>query len=196
MNDQTKPGWIRHLITFLVVFALAGVLFFRKPTCMQQGQQVSIPEDARVVEVWIKDWRLRAEVADTPELRRRGLAGRQKLERGYGMLFVFPDSDVRSFWMKDTTIPLSIAFIKEDGRIVKIAQMESEDLTAVSSEQPVKYALEARQGWFADRDIQPGATCRLPSVLPPPPGQTDTPVQESGPAPEPEEPPPPPVPTE
>ena len=99
---------------------------------------------------------LRAELARTPEERARGLMGRKNLADGEGMLFIFERDEVLSFWMKDTLIPLSIAFIASDGRIMEIRDMRPGDLSAVRSGRSVRYALEVPQGWFARAGIAPG----------------------------------------
>jgi uncharacterized membrane protein (UPF0127 family) len=88
------------------------------------------------------------EIAETEEDRRRGLMFRKELEDGKGMIFLFEKDQIMSFWMKDTLVPLSIAFISSDGRIMEIHDMEPQSLVAVSSERSCRYALEAPQGWF------------------------------------------------
>jgi uncharacterized membrane protein (UPF0127 family) len=107
-----------------------------------------------------------AEIARTDEQRRRGLMGRKSLADGEGMLFVFETDRILSFWMKDTLIPLSIAFIAYDGRILEIHDMESQSLRAVQSARSARYALEVPQGWFARTGIEAGDTIqRLPEQL-------------------------------
>jgi uncharacterized membrane protein (UPF0127 family) len=99
---------------------------------------------------------LEAELARTPEERSQGLQRRQILEDGEGMLFVFQRDEILSFWMKDTLIPLSIAFIAADGRIIEIKNMRPLDLTPIRSSKSVRYALEVPQGWFNRMDIKAG----------------------------------------
>lgn len=105
------------------------------------------------------------EVARTAEERRVGLMNRDQIPERGGMLFVFDDSDYRSFWMKDTAIPLSIAFIGANGTIQEIHQMEPFSLERVNSRSPARYALEVRRGTFADLGIGPGDRVRLPEVV-------------------------------
>jgi uncharacterized membrane protein (UPF0127 family) len=102
-----------------------------------------------------------AEIARSDEQRRRGLMGRKSLADGEGMLFVFETDRILSFWMKDTLIPLSIAFIAYDGRILEIHDMEAKSLRPVQSARSARYALEAPQGWFARAGIEPGDTVQL-----------------------------------
>ena len=106
-----------------------------------------------------------AEVATTPEQRAVGLMHRFSLKTDHGMLFVFERSEPLSFWMKNTFVALSIAFIGEDGRILNIEDMKPQTETSHSSRGPARFALEMRKGWFAERGIGPGATVKgLPPV--------------------------------
>jgi uncharacterized membrane protein (UPF0127 family) len=106
-----------------------------------------------------------AEIARSDEQRSRGLMGRKSLADGEGMLFVFETDRILSFWMKDTLIPLSIAFIAYDGRILEIHDMESQSLRAVRSARSARYALEVPQGWFARSEVGVGDTIRLTAGL-------------------------------
>jgi uncharacterized membrane protein (UPF0127 family) len=89
--------------------------------------------------------------------RSQGLMYRESLEENSGMLFVFTDANYYSMWMKDTYIPLSVAFIDEQGVILNIEDMQPETRTAHDSEGLAKYALEMNKGWFAARKISAGA---------------------------------------
>jgi uncharacterized membrane protein (UPF0127 family) len=107
-----------------------------------------------------------AETARSDEQRRRGLMGRKSLADGEGMLFVFESDRILSFWMKDTLIPLSIAFIARDGRILEIRDMEARSLQSVQSARSARYALEVPRGWFARMGIGAGDTIRgLPDLF-------------------------------
>jgi uncharacterized membrane protein (UPF0127 family) len=105
-----------------------------------------------------------AELARSDEQRRRGLMGRKSLPDGEGMLFVFETDRTLSFWMKNTLIPLSIAFISHDGRILEIHDMESQSLRSVQSSRSARYALEVPQGWFARSGVGPGDIIQIPSA--------------------------------
>ena len=105
----------------------------------------------------IKGHRLTAEVAATDAQRMQGLMHRRMLPENRGMLFVFSYSAPQSFWMMNTYIPLSIAFIDENGAIVNIADMKPLTTDSHSSAKPAKYALEMNQGWFTKRGIKAGA---------------------------------------
>jgi uncharacterized membrane protein (UPF0127 family) len=97
------------------------------------------------------------EVAATPAQRRQGLTGRTHLAADAGMLFVFEQAGRHCFWMRDTPLPLSIAFIDTDGRIARMADMEPRSDRLHCATTPVRYALEVRQGEFQRRGIAPGA---------------------------------------
>jgi len=88
------------------------------------------------------------EIADTPFLRNKGLMFRQSIPENSGMLFSFPDNSQRSFWMKNTNIPLSIAFIDEQGSIKNIERMKPHCLEPIYSIGLAPYALEMNEGWF------------------------------------------------
>ena len=100
---------------------------------------------------------LRVEVAASDEKRQNGLMFREGLEQNAGMLFIFEDSVPRSFWMKNTSIPLSIAYLDESRRILNIEDMNPHDLKGVPSRGPAKYVIEANKGWFEENNISPGA---------------------------------------
>jgi uncharacterized membrane protein (UPF0127 family) len=102
-----------------------------------------------------------AELARTGEEQRVGLMFRKKLADGEGMLFIYERDQILSFWMKDTLIPLSIAFISHDGRIIEIRDMQPQSLQSVKSSRSVRYALEAPQGWFTRAGIAPGCTVQI-----------------------------------
>ena len=104
----------------------------------------------------INGHKISAEVASTPEQRATGLMNRFSLRPDSGMLFVFEQEEPLGFWMKNTYIPLSIAFISGDGRILNIEDMAPQTETTHWSRGPARYALEMRKGWFAERGIRQG----------------------------------------
>lgn len=109
--------------------------------------------------------RATVEVAASAAERRRGLMHRESLPQDHGMLFIFPEEAMRTFWMKDTPLPLSIAFADSGGRIVRITDMEPLSTRPVSSGQPARYALEMSRGWFERRGVFVGdAIQRIPRV--------------------------------
>ena len=104
------------------------------------------------------------EIADDQAEQRRGLMERTELAEDAGMLFVFDREEPRSFWMRNTLIPLSIAYIASDGRIVDIQDMQPLDETSHPSGAPAQYALEVNQGFFAERGIEVGNEVEIPDL--------------------------------
>jgi uncharacterized membrane protein (UPF0127 family) len=100
---------------------------------------------------------LDVQVAQTPEQRAIGLMNRQSMPEHEGMLFVFERSDTQCFWMKNTLLPLSAAFIDNNGNIVNIEDMKPQSLDAHCSARPVKFVLEMQQGWFKKRGLKGGS---------------------------------------
>ncbi len=100
---------------------------------------------------------IRAEVASEFSTRARGLMHRKGLAPNAGMLFVFDAPSQQCMWMKNTYIPLSVAFLDEQGTIINIADMQPHDEQTHCSRRPALYALEMTRGWFAERGIKPGA---------------------------------------
>lgn len=117
----------------------------------------SCRDDRDLYELRIGEVTFHVEVVDTPETRERGLMDRESLDPRHGMLFVFPDSARRSFWMKNTLIPLSIAYIDDRLVIREIHHMEPLSLEPVPSRLPARYALEVNQNEFAELRIAVGA---------------------------------------
>jgi hypothetical protein len=115
----------------------------------------------KLVTIWVEDVPLKVEVSDTPFLRRRGLMYRKSLPQNQGMLFIFDEPGFHSFWMKNTSIPLSIAFISEDKEIIQIDSMTPYDIINFHSpKKPIKYAIEVNQGWFGKHKIKVGDKIR------------------------------------
>lgn len=113
--------------------------------------------------------RIEAEVVSTNADRATGLMNRPSMPMQRGMLFVFPEAAVQCFWMKNTLIPLSIAFLDDSGRIVQIADMQPQSLDNHCSVKPVRFALEMNAGWFKSRGISAGA--RINGLGKAPPGR-------------------------
>ena len=108
---------------------------------------------------------IKAEVATDAATRARGLMFREQLGANEGMLFVFPEKSRQCFWMRNTLVPLSIAFIDDDGAVANIADMQPRSDDSHCSTRAIRYALEMEQGWFAKRGIAPGSRLRGPSGM-------------------------------
>mgnify|MGYP000406524658 FL=1 len=99
---------------------------------------------------------IQAQVAANPDQRSIGLMHRAEMPQSEGMLFAFEQASQQCFWMKNTILPLTAAFIADDGTIVNLADMKPQTTDAHCSEQPVRWVLEMNQGWFAKRGIKAG----------------------------------------
>lgn len=133
-----------HRIALLAVLALAARA--------APAQQPRLPEVRLTAGVYL----IHAELAAEEQTRMLGLMYRTGLSPNGGMLFVFHAPGVQCMWMKNTLIPLSVAFLADDGKIVNIERMQPQTEESHCSARPVRYALEMSQGWFAQRGMRPG----------------------------------------
>lgn len=123
------------------------------------------PLELPTASVSVNGNRLVVELASTPQSRACGLSKRSFLKEDNGMLFVYENADMRTFWMKDTRIPLSIAFLDELGTIINIEIMSPDQTeTRYHSRLPAVYALEVNQGWFRAHGIEAGDRVEMKSV--------------------------------
>ena len=99
---------------------------------------------------------LRVEVVATDEQRAKGLMFREKLAKNDGTLFIFDEPGYHSMWMMNTLIPLSVAFLDAEGRILNVEDMEPKTLESHAAAGPARYAIETNKGWFAERRIKAG----------------------------------------
>ena len=113
------------------------------------------------IPLYIHDREIWVEVAQTPEAQSYGLKGRKHLGKDEGMLFIFETEDYHGFWMKDTLLPLSIAFIDKDGRIVWITDMKPLTSDSHVPPRPILYALEMNKGWFSSHGVKVGDIIRF-----------------------------------
>ncbi|MFN3914528.1 MAG: DUF192 domain-containing protein [Aquabacterium sp.] len=116
------------------------------------GQPQSLP----TIQLSAGMYNIRAEVARTPQEQAIGLMHRRSMPVNHGMLFVFDQRGQQCFWMKNTLMPLSIAFLADDGRVVNMAEMKAGSVDQHCSTEPVRYALEMNQGWFTKRSVKVG----------------------------------------
>jgi uncharacterized membrane protein (UPF0127 family) len=148
---------------FLKLIFLPAFSFVILTSCQAQergGRGRSQLESFSVQELTIESQqgqvKITAELAVTEAQRAQGLMHRTELKDGHGMLFVFERDQIMSFWMKDTLVPLSIAYILSSGRIIEIYDMQPGNLNAVTSSRSARYALEVPQGWFERAGIARG----------------------------------------
>lgn len=111
--------------------------------------------------------RIEAEVAANPADRSQGLMHRRTLAPNQGMIFVFPVSATHCFWMKNTPLPLSIAFLDEEGRVINVDEMAPQTENNHCPQRPARFALEMNAGWFAAKGVKPGAVIGGIDRLPP-----------------------------
>lgn len=142
---------IKHL---LLVTALAAL--FSAHAGAQTGPQPRLKTVALTAGMHV----IQAELAVTPEQQQVGMMFRRSMGTNEAMLFIEETAGVRCFWMRNTLIPLSIAFIADDGSIVNIADMQPQSDASHCSARPVRYALEMNVGWFAKRGIKAGSRIR------------------------------------
>jgi uncharacterized membrane protein (UPF0127 family) len=122
----------------------------------QDGPQLNLPRIKITAGMYLID----TQVAATPEQRATGLMFRPQMPSGEGMLFVFEVPSEQCFWMKNTLLPLTAAFVADDGSIVNLADMKPQTTNSHCSERPVRYVLEMNQGWFAQKGIKAGFKLR------------------------------------
>lgn len=149
---------MRRAPVFALIFVLVATSAFAAAKFKQGALTIAQGAKRAVLQV---------EVADTPEARAQGLMSRQRLAENAGMLFLFDDQALWGFWMKNTLIPLSIAFIDKDWKIVDIKDMtvaadpEHGPFEIYESSKPFKYALEVNQGYFKRKGIGIGARAQF-----------------------------------
>jgi uncharacterized protein len=145
----------------LIVLVLSGLMVL---SCAANGngEPVKAQKELPTVVLQAGSVTVVAELARSAEEQAAGLMFRKTLEDGRGMLFVYDDDRRLSFWMKNTLIPLSIAFLAADGTIREIHDMEPRSLKAVNSTRSVRYALEVPQGWFTRAGLAAGDRFEIP----------------------------------
>jgi uncharacterized membrane protein (UPF0127 family) len=141
------------LSTALTAFVATVLVLWSPATPAQDGPQLALPR----VELTAGMHRIDAQVAQSPQERQIGLMHRKEMPPHEGMLFIFEQPATQCFWMKNTLLPLTAAFVADDGTIVNLADMKPQALDSHCSTQPVRYVLEMNQGWFAKRSIKAGA---------------------------------------
>ncbi|MDR1967803.1 MAG: DUF192 domain-containing protein [Burkholderiaceae bacterium] len=150
------PRSSRRLLPILAAFSFC----LAAPT-LAQPQAAGAPQiDLPRTTLSAGMYRIDAQVAATPLQRETGLMHRREMPPHEGMLFVFEQPGVQCFWMKNTLIALTAAFIADDGAIVNLADMAPQTENSHCSAKPVRYVLEMNQGWFAQRHLTAGARLR------------------------------------
>lgn len=136
---------------FLIILFLATGMFMRTGHA-QTAAQLDLPRISLSAGMHLAH----VQVASTFEQRATGLMFRQEMAPAEGMLFVFEEAREQCFWMKNTFVPLTAAFIADDGTIVNLADMKPQSTASHCSAKPVRFVLEMNQGWFVKKGIQAG----------------------------------------
>lgn len=136
---------LRPLLSILLVTLVGSALAQEKP-------QLDLPRVKLSAGMHLID----AQVARSPEQRQIGLMFRREMPTQEGMLFVFEQPGTQCFWMKNTLLPLTAAFVADDGRVVNLAKMQPQTTDSHCSAEPVRYVLEMNQGWFEKRGLKAG----------------------------------------
>lgn len=158
MTDN--PHGIGHLLLAtaqrmkpLVNYLIPLVLVLAGPVLAQDSPQLNLPR----VQITAGIYQIDAQVAQAPEQRTTGLMFRREMPQQEGMLFVFEQPSGLCFWMKNTVLPLTAAFVADDGTIVNLADMKPQTTDTHCAMKPVRYVLEMNQGWFTKRGIKAGS---------------------------------------
>ncbi|GKS68377.1 hypothetical protein W03_03810 [Nitrosomonas sp. PY1] len=147
-----------HLSFWQILLLLSFVIPIN--VSAQNGPQPRLPAIELTTHIHV----IRAEIARTTQEQTLGLMYRQSMDNHEGMLFIYDQLGIRCFWMRNTLIPLTIAFIADDGTIVNTKDMQPETENTHCSSRPVRFALEMNQGWFMERGIKVGSKIQgLPS---------------------------------
>lgn len=177
-NESVARVWLLGLIFQMVMVGLAAdcapgdgggsATPTPTPTTMPgtpvpppDGPQVTVTQGDATASVTV-------EFASTPEERQQGLMFREELHEDAGMLFIFPRDVLGGFWMRNTYVPLDIAYIGADGTVQEIRAAQPLDETPLTPTKAYRYVLEVNQGWFERHSVGVGAKVTLPGDLPEP----------------------------
>jgi len=136
---------LRHSLVLLLV-----------AVCATAARPQDQPQNLAATTLKVGMHNIRAQLAVTPMQRQIGLMHRREMPSHEGMLFVFDEPSPQCFWMRNTLIPLSIAFLAEDGTVINLDDMKPQSDESHCSAKPVRFVLEMNQGWFAKRGVKPG----------------------------------------
>jgi len=153
MNFNVKKILPCGLIFFIFCFSYISCTQKKLPV-----KEITVEKNGQTIAV------VKAEIAVTQEERSKGLMYRKSLQDGQGMLFVFDRDEIHSFWMKNTYIPLSIAFITYNGIITDIKDMYPLNTNSVKPSRSVRYALEVPQGWFLRAGVKEGDSVKVDAI--------------------------------
>ena len=138
---------------FIRLFSLFALCVSFTAISHAQEAQTQLPR----VRISAGMYQIDAQVAQTPRQREIGLMFRKEMPETEGMIFAFDEPATQCFWMKNTLLPLTAAFVADDGRIVNLADMQPMTEDSHCSKEPVRFVLEMNQGWFAKKNIKAGS---------------------------------------
>lgn len=148
----------------LVALALIGLLLLPALPSPAAGNELATPQlTLQRVKLSAGMHQIDAQVASSPDERQIGLMFRKEMPQHEGMIFVFEQAAQQCFWMKNTLLPLTAAFVADDGTIVNLADMKPQTMQSHCSDKPVRYVLEMNRGWFTKKGIKAGS--KLQSAL-------------------------------
>ena len=135
------------------------------PGCGKPPGAAPPPQSLPTIELQLGNRSFTLEIADNDKTREVGLMNRDSMPADHGMIFIFPDERPLAFWMRNTRIPLDLAYLDRNGKIVSIHTMQPYDLTSTESARPAKYAIELNQGSAVAAGLRPGDTIQIPPAL-------------------------------
>jgi uncharacterized membrane protein (UPF0127 family) len=149
------------LLALQISAALMVAVATLRGSALAQDRNPPLPQ----IELRAGMHRIVAEVAANDETRSRGLMFREQLATNHGMLFIFQQASPYCFWMKNTPLALSIAFLRDDGTITNIADMQPHSEKSHCAREPVRFALEMEQGWFVRKGLREGSRIAHPKLF-------------------------------
>lgn len=157
MTRSGRPGAGSAILLALAIAAgCGGEGGADRPADRPGGDTAAAPVTVPLTRIRVGGETVRVEIADEPEERQRGLMYRDSLPEDTGMLFVYPRERILSFWMRNTRIPLDIAYVDQRGNIVDVQTMAPQSDRLYESAAPAMYALELEAGWFEEHGVGVG----------------------------------------
>ena len=153
MRFNHPASFVRGIFKGTIPLLAFAALLTPPPSFAQEIPQMNLQRSKIAAGMYVID----AQVAQTPEQREIGLMMRKEMPQHEGMIFIFEQAAQQCFWMKNTLLPLTAAFVADDGTIVNMADMKPQTEDSHCSTQPVRYVLEMNRGWFAKKGIKAGS---------------------------------------
>jgi uncharacterized membrane protein (UPF0127 family) len=155
--NPLKQNILMHLRALFACAMALLALIFAPPSVAQEPQT-----DLQRTVIQAGMFQIDAQIASSTQQRQIGLMFRKDMPTHEGMLFVFDEPQKQCFWMKNTLLPLTAAFVDDDGTVVNLVDMQPQTTDSHCSEKPVRYVLEMNQGWFAKKKIGKGYKLKSP----------------------------------